>query len=68
MPDTPADEIPPIFITVDEAMRVLAMEEHTIRRLCRDNTIASARQGRRLLVSLASVREYAAALLAEESA
>jgi excisionase family DNA binding protein len=68
VPDTPADEIPPIFITVDEAMRVLAMEEHTIRRLCRDNVIASARHGRRLVVSLASVREYAAALLAEESA
>lgn len=68
MPDTPSDEIPPIFITVEEAMRILAIEEYTLRKLCRDRVIASGRAGRRLVVSLQSVREYAAALLAETEA
>lgn len=65
MSDTSAAGSPPIFVRVEEAARILAIEEHTLRQLCKDGVIASAKAGRRRLVSLESVREYAAALLAE---
>ena len=55
----------PIFISVKEAAKMLGLHVMTVYDLCYDSEIASAKKGKRRLVELASVKEYAARLLDE---
>lgn len=58
----PTGGIEPIFITVKQAAQALALSPGTVYELCYSGDIASRMRGTRRLVSVASVREYAAAL------
>lgn len=54
--------IDPIFVSVDDAAKVLALSPWTIYQLLDAKAIRSVRHGRRRLVDVASMREYAATL------
>lgn len=58
MPDTPPAEIPPLFISVPDAARLLGISEATCWRLVRDNKIPSAKINRSRRVSLQALRDY----------
>lgn len=55
-------ELDPIFISVKEAARMLGVSTWTLYQLLDSQTIASQYHGRKRLVVLASLREYAAGL------
>lgn len=57
----------PILISVMEAARLLSLKPWEARELCLSGALASGKQGRRLSVSLASVREYADQVLRGEA-
>ena len=59
------DGIEPIFITVKQAADALALSPWSVYQLCDDGKIATQYKGRRRLVSVASLREYAANLPTE---
>jgi excisionase family DNA binding protein len=61
---TNANTIEPIFVSVKEAARLLAVSTWTIHQLihAEDPAIESALHGRRRLVSVESLRAYAATL------
>lgn len=61
-PDTAAENLPPIFITVKQAASMLAISPWSVYQLLDDGAIASQYHKRRRLVSLESVRDYAASL------
>ncbi len=61
-PDTTSSGIDPIFISVKQAAQALSLTPWTIYKLLDDQKIASHYEGRRRLVSVESLREYAAAL------
>lgn len=54
--------IEPIFISVKEAAKALGLSPWTTYQLCDKGEIESRYQGRRRLVSVESVRSYAAGL------
>lgn len=54
--------IDPIFISVKQAAEALSLTPWTVYRLLDDQKIASHYEGRRRLVSVSSLREYAANL------
>jgi excisionase family DNA binding protein len=58
-PDTVSSGIEPIFISVKQAAQVLSLTPWTIYKLLDDQKIASHYEGRRRLVSIESLREYA---------
>lgn len=55
-------EVDPIFLSVKAAAQMLALSPWTCYQLLEAKAIASVYQGRRRLVVLASLREYAANL------
>lgn len=55
-------EVEPIFVSVKDAARILGVSAFTVYDLCDKQAIKSQYQGRRRLVVLKSLREYAAAL------
>lgn len=60
---TTADDLDPIFVSAKEAARLLGLETpQTVYALLDQQIIESQYLGRRRLVSLASLREYAASL------
>lgn len=62
-PDTGSPEnLQPIFVTVKQAAAMLAISPWSLYKLLDDNAIVSQYHGRRRLVLLASVRDYAANL------
>ena len=64
-------QIPPIFVTVDEAARILGAgtSAWTVYELIKAGDIEARRRGRRrLMVVLESLREYAANLPAASTA
>jgi hypothetical protein len=54
--------VDPIFVSVKQAAHMLAVSPWTCYQLLEAQTIASQYQGRRRLVLLSSLREYAANL------
>lgn len=54
--------IEPIFISVKQAAEALSLTPWTVYRLLDDQKIASRYEGRRRLVSVKSLREYADSL------
>ena len=58
-------DIPPIFISAKEAARLLGVTPWTVYQLLNANKIVSQYEGKRRLVRLASVVEYADALPTE---
>lgn len=68
-PQTTA-KVEPIFVTVQEAAAILGggTSPWTMNRLCKLNAIESKFQGRRRMVVLASLREYADNLPSEREA
>lgn len=54
--------IEPIFVSVKEAARVLGISPWVCYQLLNEQKIESRYQGRRRLVSVVSLREYAKAL------
>lgn len=65
MTDTPPDEIPPIFVSIPDAARLLAVSESVCWGLVRGGELTSVKLGRSRRVPLQSVRDYADRLLAE---
>lgn len=61
----PATTIEPIFVSVKEAARALNISPWSCYQLLDDKLIVSRYQGRRRLVDVASLREYAASLPTE---
>jgi excisionase family DNA binding protein len=57
MSDTPSVE--PIFVSVKDAARILSVSPFTVYQLLDDRKVVSQYEGRRRLVRLASLREYA---------
>ena len=57
----------PILISVMEAARLLSLKPWEAHQLCTSGVLASGKQGRRLSVSMASVREYAGRVLQGEA-
>ena len=57
-----AEGIEPIFVSVKEAARVLGVSPWTCYQLLDEQKIESRYQGRRRLVSVVSLREYATTL------
>lgn len=55
----PASSIDPIFVSVKEAARALNISTWSCYQLLDDRVIDSRYQGRRRLVDVASLREYA---------
>lgn len=66
-PQSPAIGAGPIFVTVREAADILGGDTSpwTINRLCKIGSIDSRFQGRRRMVILTSLHEYAANLPTE---
>jgi excisionase family DNA binding protein len=64
VPDTPPAEIPPIFVSVPDAARLLAVSLSVAYDLIRAGELVSVKRGRSRLVSLQSVRDYADRLMA----
>lgn len=56
------DQVDPIFVTVKEAARILGVSTWTLYQRLDQQAIASRYDGRKRLVVLKSLREYAAAL------
>lgn len=56
------DDLDPIFVSVKQAARMLALEPASVYALLDQQAVASQYFGKRRLVVLASLREYAAAL------
>lgn len=54
--------IDPIFVSVKEAARILGLSTWSVYQKLDSQTIASQYEGRKRLVVLASLREYAANL------
>ena len=54
--------IDPIFVSVDDAAKVLALSPWSVYQLLDSEEIRSVYRGRRRLVDVASLREYAAGL------
>lgn len=61
----PSNGIEPIFISVKEAARALNVSTWTCYQLLDEGKIGSQYQGRRRLVQVASLRQYAADLPTE---
>lgn len=63
-PQTSAETITPIFVTVRDAAAILGggTSAWTMNRLCKLGAIESKFQANRRMVNLASLREYAANL------
>lgn len=59
LPPTPSGTIDPIFVSVKEAARALNISTWSCYQLLDENKIDSRYQGRRRLVDVASLREYA---------
>ena len=57
-----ATQIAPIFVGIPEAGRLLAVSRSRIFQLMNDNKIASVKDGRRRLIVVASLHEFAASL------
>lgn len=57
--------IEPIFVSVREAARLLALAPISVYRLCDDGSLVSQYQGKRRLVRLQSVKAYADRLPSE---
>lgn len=55
-------EIQPIFISVKEAAQVLGITPWSVYKLCDEQVIESRYHGKRRLVLVTSLREYAAGL------
>lgn len=66
-PGTPVTAIAPIYVTAKDAAAILGggTSPWTIHRLCRLGAIESRFQGKRRMVSLSSLREYAESLPTE---
>jgi excisionase family DNA binding protein len=64
--DSDATGIEPIFISVKQAAQALNISTFRCYQLLDEGVIASARDGRRRLVSVESVRRHAQALLSPE--
>ena len=60
----PVSQVQPLYVTAKDAATILGAgtSPWTIHRLCRLGTIESRLHNNRRLVSLASLREYAASL------
>lgn len=58
----PSPTMEPIFVSVKQAAQILGLSMWVVRQLLKDGAIDSRYQGRRRLVSVESLREYAAAL------
>lgn len=54
--------VDPIFVSVKEAARILGLSTWSVYQKLDSQTIASQYEGRKRLVSVASLREYAAGL------
>lgn len=65
---TESEGIDPIFVSVKEAAKALAISPWAMYQLCEKQEIASQYQGRRRLVVVKSLREYAANLPTERPA
>lgn len=57
-----ADHVQPIFVSVKEAARILALTPWSIYKLLDEQAIKSQYHGRKRLVSVESLHEYAAGL------
>lgn len=55
-------DLTPIFVTVKDAAKMLAITPWSVYQLLNEEKIASQYHGRRRLVSVASLRAYAAGL------
>jgi excisionase family DNA binding protein len=55
-------DIPPIFVSVSKAAEMLGLAKLTIYRMCDEQILVSQYHGKRRLVRLASVQEYADSL------
>lgn len=62
---TAVPDITPIFVSVKEAARALSLTTWSVYRLLDEGAIDSRYHGRRRLVSVASLNEYAASLPTE---
>lgn len=58
-PPTPGENIAPIFVSVKQAAQMLAISPWSCYQLLDAQAIDSRYQGRRRLVDVASLREYA---------
>jgi hypothetical protein len=56
---TQVADIPPIFVSVKEAARMLSLTPWSVYQLLNDQQIESRYHGKRRLVVLASLQEYA---------
>ncbi len=52
-------DIPPIFVSVAKAAEMLGLAKLTVYRMCDEQVLVSQYHGKRRLVRLASVHEYA---------
>lgn len=57
-----SQQLDPIFVSVQEAAQMLALSPWSVYKLLDGQSIASQYAGRKRLVVLASLRDYAAAL------
>jgi len=55
-------QITPIFVTVKEAAQILALDTWSIYKLLNEQKVKSQYHGRKRLVSVESLHEYAASL------
>ncbi len=56
------DQVDPIYVSVKEAARILGLSTWSLYKKLDDQAIESRYDGRKRLVVVASLREYAAAL------
>lgn len=61
----PAESVTPIFVSVKQAADMLAISPWSMYQLLDDGAVKSQYKGRRRLVSVASLREYAESLPTE---
>jgi excisionase family DNA binding protein len=60
-------DIPPIFVSVAKAAEMLGLAKLTVYRMCDEQVLVSQYHGKRRLVRLASVHEYADGLPSERA-
>lgn len=64
----PAESVTPIFVSVKQAADMLAISPWSMYQLLDDGSVKSQYKGRRRLVQVASLREYAESLPTEPAA
>lgn len=62
-----AAELEPILISVKEAARLLNLTDWSVYQMCDSGELASGKKGKRRMVSMASVKEYADQILRGEA-